>query len=209
LAARDRLIPLVYAELHRCAAALIRREDRRFNLQPAELVHEAYLRLARERRAFWLCRGQFLAVASGHMRRILIDRARARRAQKRTVARARMTTGASAAGLRPAGVEMLDLRAALARLAPRQRRIVELRFFAGLSLGEAGSVMGLSIATVEREWQQARAWLFRALRTARPTRTTPPKQRCNQVRHGTSRVLAPGVIAAPQPPGRPAASRPG
>lgn len=170
LAARDRLIPLVYAELHRCAAALIRREDRRFNLQPAELVHEAYLRLARERRAFWLCRGQFLAVASGHMRRILIDRARARRAQKRTVARARMTTGASAAGLRPAGVEMLDLRAALARLAPRQRRIVELRFFAGLSNEEAAEVVGMAPRTVKQEWTKARAWLYGQLHGQVPPR---------------------------------------
>ena len=166
LGARDRLIPLVYQELHRCAVVRLRRESRRGSLQPTELVHETYLRLAGERRAVWHSRGQFIAVASDLMRRILIDRARAKRAQKRCLGQERPISSEHATGTRPTGVEMLDLRAALARLAtidPRQRRVVDLRFFGGLSLGEAGHVMGLSIATVERDWQQARAWLFRAL----------------------------------------------
>ena len=176
LAARDRLIPLLYPDLHRCAAARLRREGRPRSLQPAELVHEAYLRLAGERRAVWQSREQFLAVASDLMRRILIDRGRERRAQKRSGGGARMLSSGRSVETRPSGVETLDLRAALVRLAardPRQSRIVDLRFFGGLSLGEASHIMGLSIATVERDWQKARAWLFRVLQTPRSIDTTP------------------------------------
>jgi RNA polymerase sigma factor (TIGR02999 family) len=164
--ALDRLMPLVYDELRRRAAARLRRERRGHTLEPTALVNEAYLRLVDQRRAGWRNRAQFFAVASEIMRRILVDRGRARRMQKRSGRWARVTLDPAHLAGRPAEVDVLDLDAALRRLAefdPRKGRIAELRFFGGLSLEEVGEVLGLSVATVERDWQVARAWLFRAL----------------------------------------------
>jgi RNA polymerase sigma factor (TIGR02999 family) len=167
--AGDRLIPLVYDELRRRAAAYLRRERRGDTLQPTALVHEAYLRLVDQRRAAWQNRSQFFAVASQMMRRILVDRARARKVAKRSGRWARVTLDEAGKVSQPRGVDVLDLDAALLRLEefdPRKSRIAELRFFGGLSLEETGELLGLSIATVERDWQAARAWLFKALRDA-------------------------------------------
>jgi RNA polymerase sigma factor (TIGR02999 family) len=164
--ARDRLMPLVYGELRRRAAACLRRERRGHTLQPTALVHEAYLRLVDQRRAVWQNRAQFFAVASEMMRRILVDRARAHRTVKRSGRWARVTLDPAHVATHPAEVDVLDLDAALERLAafdPRKSRIAELRFFGGLSLEEAGEVLGISLATVERDWQAARAWLFKEL----------------------------------------------
>jgi RNA polymerase sigma factor (TIGR02999 family) len=169
--ARDRLMPLVYDELRRRAAARLRRERRDHTLQPTALVHEAYLRLIDQRRAVWRNRAQFFAVASEIMRRILVDRARAHRMFKRSGRWARVTLDPAQVATHPAEVDVLDLDTALNQLAafdPRKSRIAELRFFGGLSLEEAGDVLGVSLATVERDWQAARAWLFKALAGSRP-----------------------------------------
>ena len=159
-------MPLVYDELRRRAAAYLRRERRGHTLQPSALVHEAYLRLVDQRRAVWLTRAQFFGVASQMMRRILVDRARARRMAKRSGRWARVTLDEAATVTPPVDVDVLDLDAALSELAafdPRKSRIAELRFFGGLSLAETGQVLGISLATVERDWQAARAWLFKTL----------------------------------------------
>jgi RNA polymerase sigma factor (TIGR02999 family) len=164
--ARDRLIPLVYQELRRRAAAYLRREARDHTLQPTALVHEAYLRLVDQRRAVWQNRAQFFGVASQMMRRILVDRARARRMAKRSGRWARVTLDDAGKVSPPVEAEVLDLDAALTELAefdPRKSQIAELRFFGGLSLEETGEVLGVSLATVERDWQAARAWLFKTL----------------------------------------------
>ncbi len=164
--ARDRLMPLIYAELRRRAAAHLRRESPGQTLQPTALVHETYLRLVDQNRAAWRNRGQFFGVASELMRRILVDRARARRTAKRSGRWARVTLDEAAAVDPPINVDILDLDAALTELGTfdaRKSRIVELRFFGGLSLEETGEVLDLSLATVERDWQLARAWLFKTL----------------------------------------------
>jgi len=164
--AGDRLMPLVYQELRRRAASHLRRERRDHTLQPTALVHEAYLRLVDQRRAVWQNRAQFFAVASSMMRRILVDRARARKMAKRSGQWARVTLDDAARATPPPDVDVLDLDAALTELAAfdeRKSRIAELRFFAGLSLEETGEALGLSVATVERDWQAARAWLFKTL----------------------------------------------
>jgi len=164
--ARDRLLTVVYRELRRCAAAHLRRERVGDTLQPTALVHEAYLRLVRQDRTAWRNRGQFLGVASQMMRRILVDRARARHMRKRSGQWSRVALD-EAAALEPAReVDVLDLDRALVELATfdaRKSQIAELRFFGGLSLDEAGRVVGVSIATAEREWQAARGWLYARL----------------------------------------------
>ena len=166
IGARDRLVPLVYQELRRRAAAHLRRERRGHTLQPTALVHETYLRLVDQKRAVWHNRAQFFGVASQMMRRILVDRARARRMAKRSGQWTRVTLEAAQVVSQPVSVDVLDLDAALTRLAafdPRKSRVAELRFFGGLSLDETGHALGLSVATVEREWQAGRAWLFKSL----------------------------------------------
>lgn len=160
--ARDRLLPLVYQELRRRAAAYLRRERRGHTLQPTALVHEAYLRLVKQDRSAWQNRAQFLAVAAQMMRRILVDRARSRQMAKRSGQWARVTMDEAVAQGQPREVELLDLDRALNELAmfdARKSQLAELRFFGGLTLEETGHVLDLSVATIEREWQAARAWL--------------------------------------------------
>lgn len=170
LGARDRLMAVVYRDLHKRAAAYLRRERVGHTLQPTALVHEAYLRLVGHRRVVWQNRGQFFGVAAQLMRRILVDRARARKAAKRSGQWARVTVDDAASAIPPVNVDVLDLDAALARLATfdaRKCQLAELRFFAGLSLAEAGEALGISLATAERDWQAARAWLSKELRPDR------------------------------------------
>lgn len=170
VAARDLLMPLVYDELRRRASAYLRRERPGHTLQPTALVHEAYLRLVDQRRVAWRNRAQFFGVAAEMMRRVLVDHARANKAAKRSGMLSRVTLDPDVAFTQPVDIDVLDLDAALARLAAfdaRKSRIAELRFFGGLSLKEAGEVMNISLATVERDWQVARAWLFDAL-SSRP-----------------------------------------
>jgi RNA polymerase sigma factor (TIGR02999 family) len=164
--ARDELMPLVYADLRQRAAAYMRRERRNHSLEPTALVHEAYLKLVDQRSAAWQNRGQFFGIASQIMRRILVDRARARRMRKRSGRWAKVTLDEGAKATLPVSVDVLDLDAALTKLAAFDRRkceLAELRFFAGLSLEEAGEALGISLATAERDWQAARAWLYKEL----------------------------------------------
>lgn len=162
----DALLPVVYQELRRLAAAYIRREKPGATLQPTALVHEAYLRLRKDRPARWQNRAHFCAIAAHSMRQILIERARARNAQKRWGDKARVTLDeALIRGAEPS-VDLLALDRAIERLAaldPDQARIVELRFFGGLTVEETADVMGTSPATVKRHWTVARAWLAREL----------------------------------------------
>jgi RNA polymerase sigma factor (TIGR02999 family) len=170
LEARDRLMPVVYDELRRRAGGFIRRERSGHTLQPTALVHEVYLRLVDQERAVWRNKAQFLAIASEMMRRILVDRARARKMAKRSGRWARVTLVDAAARGAPHDVDVLDLHAALEELATfdhRKARVAELRFFGGLSLDQIGHVLGTSLATTMRDWQAARAWLFRRLRGER------------------------------------------
>jgi RNA polymerase sigma factor (TIGR02999 family) len=165
--ASEELVPLVYAELRRQARRVLRREGEGHTLQATALVHEAWLRLDGQHDARWQSRTQFLAVAAQTMRRVLVDHARARRALKRGSAGTQVTLGeAERAAATTEDVDVLALDDALARLAtmdPRKARLVELRYFAGLSMPEAAAALGVSLATAGREWAVARMWLRREL----------------------------------------------
>ena len=166
LAARDELIAVVYQELHRRAAARLRRERPGHLLQPTALVHEAYLRLVDQRHSDWQNRAHFFALASEMMRRILVDQARRRDVAKRSGGWARITLEDNVVQGDPPDVDLLDLDAALSELAafnPRKSRVAELRFFGGLSHDDVAHSLGVSRATVERDWHMARAWLYRRL----------------------------------------------
>jgi RNA polymerase sigma factor (TIGR02999 family) len=168
-AARDRLIPVVYDELRRRAAAHLRRERREHTFKPTDLVHETYLRLCQQS-AGWQNREQFFGVASRLMRRILVDHARARGAAKRGRA-LRVTLVEGLLDAAPTEPDLLDLDAALVELEAldeRQGSLVELRFFGGLTLEEAATSLGISRATANREWAMAKAWLFRRLKRSKP-----------------------------------------
>ena len=164
--ALEALLPAVYAELRRLAARSMRRERGPLTLQTTAVLHEAYLKLVDQRRVRWNDRAHFFAVASNLMRRVLLQHAERRRAAKRGSGQRPLSlelVGDLSAG-RAAEVVALD--AALARLEtldPRQAKIVELRFFGGLTVEEASAVLELSSATVKREWRAARAWLRREL----------------------------------------------
>jgi RNA polymerase sigma factor (TIGR02999 family) len=163
--ALERLMPLVYGELRKLAASYLRAERPDHTLQPTALVHEAYLRLVDQRSVSWANRAHFFGIAAQLMRRILVDHARKRHAAKRAALyRVTATPAASPSGDRDP--ELLSLDAALSELAKldeRQARIVELRFFAGLTVEETAEVTGVSPATVKREWRTARAWLRREM----------------------------------------------
>jgi RNA polymerase sigma factor (TIGR02999 family) len=172
--ARDDLLPLVYLELRRCAARCLRRERPDHTLQPTALVHETYLRLARQDRIAWRNRAQFFGVAAQMMRRILVDHARERHAAKRPGAALRVALSDRIAARDP-DCEILLLDEALQELSlldPRQGQIVEMRYFAGMSEREVAEVLSISRSTVTREWQTARAWLYR-----RMTRTPEERSR--------------------------------
>ena len=167
--ARDELLPVVYGELRRRAQAYLRRERQGHVLEPTALVHEAYLRLVRQDRVSWENRSQFYGLAAQMMRRILVDEARARKMAKRSGQWDRVSLVDYVAAQSPADVELLDLHDALDELAgfdERKARVVELKFFGGLSLEETGQVLGLSVGTIERDWQAARAWLYARLNKA-------------------------------------------
>lgn len=166
------LIDEVYGELRRLAGGYLRRE-RANSLQATELVHDAYLRLANAPHGTWQNRTHFLAIAAISMRRLLIERARARHADKRGGDQVRVTldTHLHAAAQEPTPIDILALDEALdtlARLDPRQARIVELRFFGGLTVEETADVLDISPVTVKRDWAVARAWLLRTLSAETP-----------------------------------------
>ncbi len=160
-------MPLVYEELHRLADRHFRRERAGHTLQPTALVHEAYVRLIDQRRVTWKNRGHFFAVAAQMMRRILIDYARGRKADKRGGGEERVTLDDGLGSEAPGpDVDVLALDGALSRLKTldaTQAQIVELRFFAGLTIEETADVLETSPASVKREFRSARAWLFREL----------------------------------------------
>jgi RNA polymerase sigma factor (TIGR02999 family) len=166
-AALERLMPLVYGELRQLAERHFRRERRGHTLQPTAVVHEAYFRLVDQTRVTWKNRGHFLAIASQAMRRILIDHARGRDAEKRGGEVEKVTLDVAIGSPEPArDVDVLALDEALDRLKTldgAQAQIVELRFFGGLTIEETAEVMDVSPSSVKRDFRSARAWLFREL----------------------------------------------
>ena len=169
--AADRLLPLVYAELQRLAHARLQHERDGHTLATVDLVHEAYLRLVDVTRVDWRDRSHFFAVAATVMRRLLVDWARARAADKRGGGQAALPLDALAAdgvAAAPRPEVLVALDEALGRLAlrsERQARVVECRYFAGLSIEETAAVVGVSPTTVKDDWRLARAWLFRDMTT--------------------------------------------
>lgn len=175
--ASDSLVRLVYTELRRQAQLALRREQEGHTLQPTALVHEAWLRLADQHDARWESRTQFFAIAAQMMRRVLLDHARTRHALKRGGGGVQVSLGdgnffGAERGARPAETTPIDpldviaLDDALGRLAvldPQKARLVELRYFAGLSIPETAAALGVSTASVGREWAIARMWLRREL----------------------------------------------
>ena len=159
----ERLMPLVYDELHRRAARHMRQERTGHTLQPTALVHEAYLKLVGQRGASYKNRTHFFAVASQLMRRILIDHARARRSAKRGGEQDTFSLKDTAEFRAGTPIELIAIDNALQKLKlldSRQEQIVEMRFFGGLTVEETAEILGVSIRTVEREWTMARAWLY-------------------------------------------------
>lgn len=163
----DRLMPMIYEECRRIAARQIRREHRDHTLDPTAVVHELYLRLIDQRRATWANRAHFFAIAAQLMRRILVDYARARGARKRGGAALLVSLDAAADTPNDSRAEdVIAIDEALERLAEidtDQVRIIELRFFGGLTVEDTARVVGRSPRTVKREWQLAKAWLYREL----------------------------------------------
>jgi len=165
--AMDKLMPLVYAELHRQAARYLSRESQGHTLQTTALIHETYLKLIDQREVEWQNRAHFFAIAAQAMRRIMVDYARTKRREKRggddekLPLEAALTVAAD-----ESSVDLIALDEALTRLAEidsEQARLVELRYFSGLSLEETAEALHISRATAAREWNVARAWLRREL----------------------------------------------
>ena len=177
-AALDELMPLVYGELRRLASAYLRRERSNHTLQSTALVHEAFMRLVNQQEVQWRNRAHFFAIAAQMIRRILVDYARAQHTEKRGSGSVKLELDEAMAAPLESGFD-LDLLALndaldqLSQLDARQSRIVELRFFAGLSIEETAEVMKLSPASIKREWNTARAWLFREM-TRHPPAHDPP-----------------------------------
>ncbi len=166
-ASLEKLMPLVYDELRRLASNYLRRERQNHTLQPTALVNEAYLKLVDQKNAHWQNRAQFYGVAAQLMRRILVDHARQHHAAKRGGSKQQRLSITSARAIaQTPEVDVLAVNEALEELKrfdPQQERIVELRFFGGLSIDETAEVMALGHATVERDWKMARAWLRQKL----------------------------------------------
>lgn len=169
-AARSQLIEVLYEELRRIARRQLRRERPDHSLTPTALVHEAYLKLVDQRRVHWQSRAQFFGVAARVMRRVLVDYARARATAKRNRA-ANVALQPIDMPTLPASMDILALDAALEKLGrvdPRQSRLVEMRFFAGLTVEETAAALEVAPITVKRDWALARAWLFRELQHEAP-----------------------------------------
>jgi RNA polymerase sigma-70 factor (ECF subfamily) len=165
--APDELLPLVYAELRKLAQGYINNERPDHTLQATALVHEAYIRLVDWEKVSWQNRAHFFGVAASVMRKILVDHAREKKAKKRNFGqRIELTENVSFSGSREIDViELNEALDALAHFEPLQARIVELRFFGGLSIDETAHVLNISRATVKREWAIAKTWLFRKLKS--------------------------------------------
>lgn len=166
-AAAEKLVPLIYGELKRIARAHMRGERPDHTLQTTALVHEAYLKLIRQRKGNWQCRSHFFGIAAQIMRRIMLDHARGHLRQKRGGSRQTICLEETLAFSADQSEELVRLHEALERLSsidPRQGKIVELRFFGGLSVQETSEVVGVSPKTVKRDWAVAKAWLHGELR---------------------------------------------
>ncbi len=164
--ALDRLTPLVYEELRQQAALYLRRERRGHTMQTTALINEAYLRLIDAKEVRWQGRAHFFAIAANLMRRILVDHARRRDAQKRAGSQIHLTLERTVVPAKQSDVDVLAIDEALTRLAAvdrQQAQIVELRFFSGLSVEETATALGISPRTVKRDWSVARAWLRREI----------------------------------------------
>ncbi|MEP6689438.1 MAG: sigma-70 family RNA polymerase sigma factor, partial [Gemmatimonadales bacterium] len=162
----DQMLPVVYQELHRLASHYLGRESPGHTLQPTALVHEAYIRLVDQRRVDWRNRAQFLGVAAGMMRRILLNHARDRAAGKRGANAQQVSLSLVESPSGRPDIELIALEDALERLAAldqRKSKVVELKFFGGMTIEEIAEVLQISGATVEREWAFARAWLYDAI----------------------------------------------
>ena len=162
--ALDELMPLVYDELKRLAGSYLRRERPDHTLQSAALVNEAYVRLIDQNQVQWQNRGHFFGIAAQMMRRILVDHARSHLADKRGAGAPVLSLDEVVAEARNQSINLLGLDEALSKLEKidsQQGKIVELRFFSGLSIEETATVLGVSPATVKRDWAAARAWLYR------------------------------------------------
>ena len=169
--ALDALMPLVYDELRRVAQHYLRRERSDHTLQSTALVHEAYLRLAGQSPPQWQNRAHFFGIAAHLMRQILVEHARGHGAAKRGGNALRLELDESLATVQQTDVDVIALDGALQQLSEldaQQGRIVELRFFAGLTIEDTSEVLGVSPATVKRDWVTARAWLFRAMKGEAP-----------------------------------------
>lgn len=168
--ALEQLLPLVYNELRRLAAGYLRREREDHTLQPTALVHEAYLRLLGQE-VEWKNRAHFFGVAANMMRRILVDHARQHQAEKRGSGDVKIALDEAINLSSERAADLLALDDALTALAefdPQKSRMIELRYFAGLSVEETAQVLGISIATFSRQWKTTKAWLYREI-----TKTTP------------------------------------
>jgi RNA polymerase sigma-70 factor, ECF subfamily len=166
-AALEKLAPLVYNDLRRRAHAYMAHEAAGNSFQATALVNEAFLRLVEVKNVDWHDRAHFFAVSAQMMRRILVDAARARGAEKRGGAAVKVDLNDSIDGMPARGTELIALDEALdmlAQLDPRKARVVEMRFFAGLSVEETASVLNISAQSVMRDWKLARAWLMREMR---------------------------------------------
>ncbi len=162
----DKLIPIVYAELRRQAARYLRRERPGHTLQTTALIHEAYIRLIDQRNVRWQNRAHFFAIAAQLMRRILVDHARSRQAAKRGGSDIKLPLEEAIIASEGREVDLVALDEALERLAAidqQQSRVVELRFFSGLSVEETAEVLEVSPRTVKRDWNVAKAWLRREI----------------------------------------------
>ena len=169
--AEERLVDVVYDELKRLAVGYMRREQNDHSLQPTALVHEAYLRLTRMQNVDWQNHSHFFAVAARLMRNILVDHARAQRANKRGQGWNLVgldTAFLASPGRAPEIIALDDALNHLAKIDERQCRIVEMLYFSGLSEEQAGEILGVSSRTVRRDWRAARAWLFRELKAQPP-----------------------------------------
>ncbi len=165
-AALDELLPLVYDELRRLAAFQLQRERADHTLQPTALVHEAYMRLIDQHSVDWQNRAQFFGMAAEMMRRILVNHAIARRAEKRGGHETRISLDDALDFAQQKQLDLIALDEALQRLADfdqQQSRIVELKFFGGLEIEEIAALLGISTATVKREWRTAKAWLYQQI----------------------------------------------
>ena len=162
----DQLMPIVYEELRRQAARYLRREQAGHTLQTTALIHEAYVRLVDQRNMQWQNRAHFFGIAAQMMRRILVDHARSKKRAKRGGSEVRVSLDEATVAVKGQDLDVVALDEALQRLAEideQQSKVVELRFFSGLSVEETAEVMGISKSTVKRDWSMAKAWLHREL----------------------------------------------